>query len=116
MTTLTQLARDRWHAFFDATSRAGGAQRATVEITGLPLGAQIEADRLPLVGITYEPKDDTLTLIMEGLEHRITHPQAVHAELDGPMLRSLEVIDQDGLHHIAQFTQPLELPAPAVGH
>jgi hypothetical protein len=109
---LTQLARSRWQDFFDAASRAAGAQQATVEVTGLQLGDQIAADHAVLTGITYEPKDDTLTVILEGLEHRIRQPTAIHVDMDVGALRSIEAVDAEGVHHIVQFSAALELPAP----
>lgn len=109
---LTQLARDRWQAFFDAASRAAGAQTAKVEVTGLALGDRIAADHVALAGISYEPADDTLTLFLEGLEHRIRHPRTIHVDQDVSSLHSIEAIDGEGLHHIIQFTAALELPAP----
>jgi hypothetical protein len=39
-------------------------------ICGLALGDQIAANWLPLLGITYEPKDDLLEIALEGLDHR----------------------------------------------
>lgn len=109
---LIQLARGRWQAFFDAASKAVGAQTVKVELTGLGLGDQIAADHATLTGITYEPGDDTLTLFLEGLEHRIREPRAIHVEQDLSALRSIEAIDADGVHHIIQFSAALELPAP----
>lgn len=109
---LTQLARGRWQAFFDVASRAAGAQRATVEVTGLQLGDRIAADHALLGGMTYEPEADTLTLLFEGLEHRILHPKAIHVDQDGSVLHSFEAVDADGVHHIVQFGAALELPSP----
>lgn len=109
---LIQLARSRWQAFFDAASKAAGAQTVTVELTGLGLGDQMAAEHASLTGITYEPADDTLTLFLEGLEHRIRQPSAIHVEQELDALRSIEAIDAEGVHHIILFSAALELPAP----
>ena len=109
---LTQLARNRWQEFFDLASRAAGAQQATVEVTGLRIGDRIAADHALLMGMTYEPADDTLTLFLSGLEHRIRHPKAIHVDQDIGALRSIEVTDAEDVHHIVQFSAALELPAP----
>lgn len=109
---LIQLARSRWQAFFDAASKAAGAQTVKVELTGLDLGDQISADHANLKGISYEPGDDTLTLFLEGLEHRIRQPRAIHVEQDLSALRSIEAVDAEGIHHIIQFSAALELPPP----
>lgn len=72
-------------------SSAAGAQQATVEVTGLRIGDRIAADHAPLRGMTYEPADDSLTLFLPGLEHRIRHPKAIHLDQDIGALRSIEV-------------------------
>lgn len=109
---LTQLARTRWQEFFDTASRAAGTQQVTVEVTGLQLGDRIAADHVALTGMTYEPLEDTLTLFLHGLEHRIRQPTAIHVDVDAAALRSIEAIDSEGVHHIIQFSAALELPAP----
>lgn len=109
---LTQLTRSRWQESFDAASRAAGTQQATVEVTGLQLGDRIAADHVALAGMTYEPREDTLTIFLQGLEHRIRQPQAIHVDMDVAALRSVEAVDGQGVHHIIQFSAALELPAP----
>ena len=95
-----------------ASSEAGAVQTVTVELTGLGLGDQMAAEHASLTGITYEPADDTLTLFLEGLEHRIRQPRAIHVEQELDALRSIEAIDAEGVHHIILFSAALELPAP----
>lgn len=109
---LRQLSQSRWQEFFDAASRAAGAQQTTVEVTGLQLGDRIAADHAAFRGITYEPQDDTLTVFLQGLEHRIRQPKAIHVDVDVGALRSIEAVDAAGVHHILQFSAVLELPAP----
>lgn len=107
---LTQLPRERWKAFFDGASKAVGNQATTVELTGLGLGDQIAADRVALMGITYEQRDDTLTIFLQGLEHRIHQPKAIHIDHDEGMLNSFEVVGTDDVHHIVQFDRGLQMP------
>lgn len=109
---LVQLAQANWQAYLDRVSKALGAQRVTVEVTGLGLGDQLAAKALPLTGLSYDPHDQTLTVFAEGLEHRILHPRSVHVDHDLEVLHSLEAIDGDGNHHIVQLSEALRLPAP----
>lgn len=108
---LIQLAKSRWQDFFDAASRALGTQTTKVELTGVGLGDRIAADWVPLAGMSYEPADDTLTLFIEGLEHRIRHPRTIHIDENVDTVRSFEAIDEDGVHHIVQFSTAIELRA-----
>lgn len=109
--SLTQIPRDRWKDFFDRASKEMAERPTKVEVAGLRLGDLVAADRTPLRGITYEPRDDTLTLFLEGLEHRIHRPKVIHAEQDDGELRSFEVVDTDGNHHIVQLAQALPMRA-----
>ena len=110
--TLTEIPRARWEQFFDGASKMLGAATTKVEVASLGLGDRIAADWVNLVGITYEPKRDTLTVAVEGLQHRIEHPRSIHVDRDINHIASIEVIGPDGTHHIVQFATPLELPVP----
>jgi len=107
--SLTQISREQWKDVFDHASKSLSEQPTTVEVTGLGLGDRIAADHAPLHGISYEPRDDTLTLFLQGLEHRIRHPKTIHADRIAGDLVSFEVVDAEGTHHIVQLSQPVHL-------
>jgi hypothetical protein len=89
-----------------------GGQRAEIEVTGLTLGDQIAAKWLPLIGITYDPKDDLLEIALEGLDHLIHKPCELSVD-DGPEgLKSMEIVDADQIRQIVKLMEPLMLPAP----
>jgi hypothetical protein len=108
---LVQLARSRWQAYFDGVSRALGATRVEIEVTGLGLGDQVEAEWIALAGISFDPKDDVLIIAAEGLRHLIAHPRQIHVEEELGSLRSLEAADAEGNHHIVILRDALALPA-----
>jgi len=109
---LTQLAKSRWQDYFDRVSKSLGAKLVEVEVTGLGLGDQIQADWLPLIGLSYDPKDDVLAVALEGIEHNIQHPKQIHVEQDIEDLYSIEAVDAAGDHHILVLKNALTLPAP----
>ena len=109
---LTQLAKARWQPYFDHLGGALRATRVEIEVTGLGLGHQVEADWIPLIGVSYDPKGDVLAVIAEGVEHLIRHPRQIHVDQERDWLNSLEAIDAEGNHHIVLFKQALRLPAP----
>lgn len=108
---LMELAKARWQAYFDGVSKELGAKQAEIEVTGLGLGDQVEAEWIPLVGLSYDPKDDVFAVSAEGLRHLIIHPSKVHVDQELDSLRSLEVIGEDGNHHIILLREALSLPA-----
>lgn len=110
---LTQLGKAQWQPYFDRVSRSlAGAKRVEIEVIGLGLGRQVEADWVPLFGLSYDPHDDMLAVVAEGIEHMIRHPSQIHVDQDVEWLHSLEVIDAAGDHHIVTLKDPLRLPAP----
>jgi hypothetical protein len=108
-----KLEKSEWSKYFDVVSTISVGMRAEIEIASLSLGDQIEAEWLPLLGIVYDPKDDAVEIIMEGVEHLIHKPREIYVD-EGPAgLQSLLVVDADGAEHIVQLREPLMLPAPS---
>lgn len=109
-----QLEKSQWSIFFDRITNALlTGKRAEIEVASLKLGDQIEAEWLPLLGISYDPKDDVLDVELEGHDHQIGNPREIYVEAQGLELSSMEVIDADGTRHIVILRDPLALPAPS---
>ena len=111
---LMQLAKSRWQAYFDGVSKALGAQQVEIQVTGIGLGDQVEADWIPLIGLSYDPKNDVFAVTAEGVEHLIAHPAQIHVDQELEALRSVEVIDKEGNRHIVLLREALSLPSPEV--
>jgi hypothetical protein len=109
---LTQLAKARWQAYFDRLGAAVRATRVEIEVTGLGLGHQIEAEWIPLIGLSYDPRGDVLAVIAEGVEHLIRYPKQIHVDQELDWVNSIEAIDAEGTHHIVLFKEVFQLPAP----
>jgi hypothetical protein len=108
-----QLEKSQWRVYFDRMSKALVGKRAEIEVASLKLGDQIEAEWLPLLGISYDPKDDIIEIALEGVDHLIPKPREVYVEENGLGLSSLEVIDAEGTHQIIVPKDSMMLPARA---
>ena len=108
-----KIDKSKWQAFFDRLSRGLVGMRAEIEVASLALGDQIEAEWLPLLGITYDHKDDVLEIALEGVDHLIYGPREVWADLNVGEMMSFEVIDDQGVSQIIKLRQPLMLPSPS---
>lgn len=107
------LPKSEWQSYCDRVSKGLAGQRAEVAVTGIGLGAQTEIQRMPLVGIAYDPKDDIFEIALEGLDHLIAHPREIYV-VDGIAgLSSLEIVDSEHRKQIVTLSEPLMLPAPA---
>lgn len=107
-----KLDRNQWQIYFDRMSKGLTGKRAEIEIASLDVGDQIEAEWLPLYGITYDPKSDITEIVLEGLDHLIHKPKDIYVETTALELSSVDVIDAEGRHHIVRLRDPLQLPAP----
>ena len=120
MATSTQeLPRETWRPYFDELSRTLGTVEATVEVIGRDLGAQIEADRLILTGISYDDRDDVLVIGLdapgepeEDLERRVDRPRRIMIETSEtpPEEMTIDVEDAEGNQTIVHVERPPALP------
>ena len=107
------LENQEWHGYFDLISRGLLGKRAEIEVASLELGDQIEAEWVPLLGITYDQKDDVLEIALDGLDHLIPKPRQIFVDEGLGGLASFEVVDHAGARHIVQLREPLMLPPPS---
>jgi hypothetical protein len=104
------VPQSEWRPFFDRMSKELLGKRAEVEVASLDLGDQIVAEWVPLIGITYDSRDDLLDVALDRYDHLIRHPRQILVE-EGPKgLASVAVIDDDGARQVVKLKEPLMLP------
>src|SRR4051812_38059876 len=74
---MREIPREEWGEFLDSFSRQHEGWLVTVEVLGEEIGAQVEAQGVPLEGITAELKGDgkdsiSITVGLKPSEH-VTH-------------------------------------------
>jgi len=57
---MRQLPKSEWRGFFDLMSKALLGKRAEIEVASLDVGDQTVDEWVPLIGITYDSRDDLL--------------------------------------------------------
>jgi hypothetical protein len=110
--TARKLDKKEWKPFFDSVSKVLGAKQAEIEVLSLDLGDQVEADWLPLLGLTYDSKDDVLDVALEGLDHLISKPREIYVEDGGVGLASVAVVDVEGRRQLVKLRDPIALSGP----
>jgi hypothetical protein len=109
-----QIERSRWAPFFDDISKSLSGKQAEIEVASLDLGAQIEAEWAPLIGVTYDRKDDLIEIQLEGLDHLIRSPRDIFVDFGVGGMIAMAIDDSDGNRQIVRLKDPLALPAPGM--
>ena len=109
-----QIDRSQWAPFLDAVTNSLIGKRAEIEVVSLSLGDQIEAEWAPLIGISYDHKDDLIEIALDELDHLIRSPRQLFVDYGvGEIVAAIEIVDAEGNRQIIRFKDPLALPAPA---
>jgi hypothetical protein len=69
-----------------------------------------QAEWLPLIGITYDPRDDAVEIALDGLDHMIRKSREIYLDDRAAGLTSLEIVDADGVRQIVKLKDQLMLP------
>ncbi len=51
-----------------------------------------------------------MNFVLEGVDHLVRRPKEVYVDDGIEGLRSIEVVDGDGVRHIAKFKEVMKLP------
>lgn len=108
--TTKQLERVQWKSYFNDTAKSLESMQVEIEISGPHVGDQIEAEWVPLNGLSYDDRNNYFDVATSRLNHRIAGIKAITVEQDITGLRSMELVDGDGNHQILRFKPPLSLP------
>jgi hypothetical protein len=110
--TIRKLEKTEWKPVLDLISRVLEAEEAEIEVASLDLGDQVQAEWLPLLGITYDPQDDLVEVALDGLDHMIQHPREIYLDNGGRAVTSIEIVDSEGVKQIVRLKDQLALPPP----
>jgi hypothetical protein len=105
------LPHDAWRDFFDGMTAIVRGKQVEIEVVGLDLGDEVQAEWVALTGLTYEPRQNTLFIYTDQLEHSIADPQEISVELGNEGVNQLVILDAQGQQQFVRLRSPLELPA-----
>ena len=110
---IRRLRKPEWRSYLDRIARALLGKRVAIEIRSPEFSNEVQAEWLPLLGISYDPKKDILEVAVTGLRHMIRKPQHLIVEENGGELVTLEIIDRDGMSQIVRLREEPARPAAA---
>jgi len=110
------IAKDQWHPFFEQFTKTIQDQRqADVDIASLEHGDQLLAERVPLYGLSYDPRGDTFEVEMANIGHRVIRPREVFVDWQAGGVVGIEIVGDDDVRTILRIREPLMLPEPQGG-
>ncbi len=105
--SVRKLEKEAWEAFFDRFSREMIRNKrvdyAEIQVLSPEIGTQPETKWLPLIGITYDPKDDLLEIAVENLDHLIYHPVEIYVDEQDGRINSLSITQKNGRKEIVEL-------------
>ena len=113
MPTLRTVPQPEWREFFDRMSKALLGKPAEIEVASAEIGDQIIAERMPMIGVTYDSHDDLLDVALDRTDHLIYHPREIVVQEDEAGLWSIAVMTDDGTRQIVRLAEPLRMPDAA---
>jgi len=105
------IKKSDWAAYCERVTRGLIGKRAEIEVDSLQVGAQVQAEWVPIIGLDYDPKDDLFEVALDGLDHLIYRPREFYAEETASNLNLIAIVDGEGARHLVRFKDPLMLPS-----
>jgi hypothetical protein len=106
------LNKGEMRELFERLTKQLAGEQAEVDVESLRLGDRVEAQWVPLLGLSYDPRDDAIAIVLEGLDITISKPREIYLDGAGNAWTGLDIVDADGVQHVVQLKEPLILPAP----
>jgi CRP/FNR family transcriptional regulator, nitrogen fixation regulation protein len=111
---LRKLEKSDWRYYSAHLSKALANRRSEANTASLAVSRQVAAEWVPLLGVTYETKEDLFEIALQHLEHRVRFPRTIYVD-EGPKgTAGFEVIDFAGLRHSVQLSHPVKITSVAV--
>ena len=109
---IRRLEPREWGGFCVFVNRGFIGKHVELEVASLQIGFQVQAQRIPLLGMSYDPERDLLEILMGDLDHLIAGPREFYVD-DAPAGEiHLQIVDADGVRQIISLREPLMLPSP----
>jgi len=104
-----QIKTTEWQSQLDNVSRKLESRKLDIDIIGMDIGSQHEANAIVFKGMAYDPVSDVVEISSEDFEHRIYSPSAIYLTEEQEHIKSIEIIDGEDRRQIITFADQLLL-------
>ena len=106
--------RSKWIDVCAAVSIGLLGKRAEIEVASPADGILIEARWLPVIGIAYDPVDDALKIMLDGIDHFVFQPREMYLDFGLGGVQSVGILDSKNAWQIVLLRDPLMLPRAVI--
>ncbi len=104
------INKSQWKDYFDDMSKVLGDVPVEVEVEGLGIFDKVEVEWLPLKGITYDPKDNVVSLMFDKLDHMVEKPYEIEVEKGEDGVKTISFTSEgDGAKTVVKFKNPVKV-------
>lgn len=109
------LERDKWADALARLWKQLDGKKVQVEVEALKLGDQIEAEHVPLKGLSYDPRDNVVQVWVGEIDHLIHRPEKIIVVLDDDgKLVGIDITDAEGEQHLITPQEPVAIDEAAL--
>jgi hypothetical protein len=109
---LQKFDRSKWIDVCAAVSVTLLGKRAEIELVSPADGLMIQARWLPVLGIAYDPLNDAVKIMLDGVDHFVFQPREMYFDFGLGGVQSLGILDKENAWQIVLLRDPLMLPRP----
>lgn len=105
-----KLETTQWKTYFDSVSENLRGKNVQIEVAGLKMGDQIEADWLTLTSLVYDTTHDLFEVNTDFVDHLIRQPKEICIDYGAEGLQGVELVDGEGIKETLKFKPAVALP------
>jgi hypothetical protein len=110
---IQKLDRSKWIEVCAAVSSGMLGKRAEIEVVSPVDGVLIEARWLPMIGIVFDPVNDAMKIMLDGVDHFVFQPREMYLDFGLGCVQSLGILDNENSWQIVLLREPVMLPRQA---
>jgi Family of unknown function (DUF5335) len=110
---IQKLDRSKWIDVCAVVSSGMLGKRAEIEVVSPVDGVLIEARWLPMIGIVFDPVNDAMKIMLDGVDHFVFQPRELYLDFGLGGVQSLGILDNENAWQIVLLREPVMLPRQA---
>jgi hypothetical protein len=110
---IKKFDKSTWIDVCAAVSIGMLGKRAEIEVVSHADGILIGAQWLPMIGIAFDPVNDELKIMLDGVDHFVSQPREMYLDFGLGGVQSLGILDNRNAWQIVLLRDPVMLPRRA---